>query len=257
MTVMTVSTAALNLLAEALRGRRRQVGTRWRVLSAGRQALLVLAHLRTGETYADLAVGFDIGLSTTYRYVREALQVLAATAPTLEQAVQVAASKAYVTVDGTVLRIDRVAMTSGNDRPYYSGKHKAHGVNEQVIADPVGRLIWASPALPGPRHAPDTDRRHRPPQRAHPGRDQLLSPSPGHRVGQGDVDPGDGRGPGPSARLQHIAVQHDRVLPQRRRVDHSAKAASDQPGDLMGPSPNPPLGLLPVRTGVGVCCAGR
>ena len=51
-----------------------------------------------------------------------------------------------------MLRIDRVAMASGNDRPYYSGKHKAHGVNVQVIADPVGRLIWASPALPGARH---------------------------------------------------------------------------------------------------------
>jgi hypothetical protein len=149
---MTVSTAALNLLAEALRVRRRQLGTRWRVLTCGRQALLVLAHLRKGETYADLAVGFGIGLSTTYRYVREALQVLAAMAPTLDQAVQTAACKAYVTLDGTLLRIDRVAMASGNDRPYYSGKHKAHGVNVQVIADPAGRLIWASPALPGARH---------------------------------------------------------------------------------------------------------
>ena len=39
--------------------------------------------------------------------------------------------------------------TQSNDRPYYSGKAKAHAVNVQVIADPAGRLIWASPALPG------------------------------------------------------------------------------------------------------------
>ena len=52
-------------------------------------------------------------------------------------------------LDGTLLRIDRVAMVSGRDRPYYSGKHKAHGVNVQVLADPAGRLIWASAALPG------------------------------------------------------------------------------------------------------------
>jgi DDE superfamily endonuclease len=39
-------------------------------------------------------------------------------------------------------------MTGGRDRPYYSGKHKCHGVNVQVIADPAGRLIWISPALP-------------------------------------------------------------------------------------------------------------
>ena len=77
------------------------------------------------------------------------MQVLAALAPTLEQALKVAARKAYVILDGTLLRIDRVAMASGNDRPYYSGKHKAHGVNVQVIADPAGRLAWSSPALPG------------------------------------------------------------------------------------------------------------
>src|SRR4051794_32635635 len=43
-------------------------------------------------------------------------------------------------------------MASGRDRRYYSGKHKCHGVNVQVIAEPAGRLIWASPALPGSRH---------------------------------------------------------------------------------------------------------
>jgi hypothetical protein len=41
-------------------------------------------------------------------------------------------------------------MDSGVDGAYYSGKHKAQGVNVQVIADPAGRLIWISPALPEP-----------------------------------------------------------------------------------------------------------
>jgi len=31
----------------------------------------------------------------------------------------------------------------------YSGKHKNHGMNVQVLADPAGQLLWASPALPG------------------------------------------------------------------------------------------------------------
>ena len=57
-----------------------------------------------------------------------------------------------MTLNGTLLRIDRVAMASKGGRRYYSGKYKAHGVNVQVIADPAGRLIWASPALPGARH---------------------------------------------------------------------------------------------------------
>jgi hypothetical protein len=30
-------------------------------------------------------------------------------------------------LDDTLLHIDRVGMTSGRDRPYYSGKHKCHG----------------------------------------------------------------------------------------------------------------------------------
>ncbi len=80
---MTVSSRALGLLADALRAHRNQRATRWRKLSAGRQALLVVAYLRKGETYADLACGFEIGTSTVYRYVREALALLAAMAPTL------------------------------------------------------------------------------------------------------------------------------------------------------------------------------
>ena len=70
---MTVSSRALGVLSDALRAQRNQRATRWRKLSAGRQALLVVAYLRKGETYADLACGFSIGTSTVYRYIREAL----------------------------------------------------------------------------------------------------------------------------------------------------------------------------------------
>jgi hypothetical protein len=157
---MSVSSRALTTLAQALRRHRNQRATRWRKLSPGRQALLVLAYLRKGETYADLAWGFEIGTSTVYRYVREALTFLAAMAPSLNQAIEVARRKAFVILDGTLLRIDRVGMASGRDRPYYSGKHKAHGVNVQVIADPAGRLVWISPALPGARHDMGAAREH-------------------------------------------------------------------------------------------------
>jgi hypothetical protein len=149
---MTASNRALIMLADGLRQRRTTLGTRWRRLDAGRHALLVVAYLRKGETYADLAGGFAVGTTTVYRYVREALDLLAAMAPTLAQAIEVARGKAYVILDGTLLRIDRVGMTGGRDRPYYSGKHKCHGVNVQVIADPAGRPIWVSPALPWARH---------------------------------------------------------------------------------------------------------
>jgi transposase len=155
-----VSNHALVTLSDALRRRRSQVGTRWRRLSAGQQALLVVAHLRKGETYADLAAGFGIGTTTVFRYITEAVEVLAALAPTLREAIAVAVRKAFVILDGTLMRIDRVGMGSGRDRPYFSGKHMCHGVNVQVIADPAGRLIWASPALPGARHDMGAARDH-------------------------------------------------------------------------------------------------
>ena len=135
---MTVSNRALITLADVLRQHRRTLGTRWRRLDPGRQALLAVAHLRTGETYTDLAGGFAIGTTTVIRYIREALDLLAAMAPTLAQAIEVARGKAYVILDGTLLRIDRVGMAGRWDRPYYSGKHKCHGVNVQVATRPAG-----------------------------------------------------------------------------------------------------------------------
>jgi DDE superfamily endonuclease len=72
----------------------------------------------------------------------------------------VARRKAFVILDGTLLTIDRVGMSSGYDRVFSSGKHKRHGLNVQVLADPVGRLIRASPALPGARHDMGAAREH-------------------------------------------------------------------------------------------------
>ncbi|GAA3687305.1 hypothetical protein GCM10022267_87720 [Lentzea roselyniae] len=51
-------------------------------------------------------------------------------------------------LDGTLIPIDRIAA----DRPFYSGKHKTHGVNLQVIASPEGEILWVSGDLPGSTH---------------------------------------------------------------------------------------------------------
>ena len=151
-----LSTRTLAHLAEQLRTHRAARGTRWRRLDPGQQALLVLAHLRNGDTYTRLAAGFGIGVATVYRYIREAIELLAATATTLDQAVYRASRLLWVILGGTLIPIDRVA----EDRPYHSGKHKRHGVNMQVLADTRGRLLWASPALPGATHDLTAARRH-------------------------------------------------------------------------------------------------
>ena len=77
-----VSSSTLPFLAEQLRALRHAIGSRWRRLSAGRQSLLALAHLRMGHTYSQLAPVVGVGITTAYRYVAEAVDPLAAFAPT-------------------------------------------------------------------------------------------------------------------------------------------------------------------------------
>ncbi|MEU2988309.1 transposase family protein [Micromonospora aurantiaca] len=153
---ISLSSRTLNHLADRIRQHRNQQRSRWRRLDAGRQALLALAQLRNGDTYTRLAAGFEVGVATAWRYVQEAIALLAASADDLVTAMKRIRMLAYAILDGTLIPIDRVA----DQKPYYSGKHKRHGVNVQVIADAAGRLVWASPALPGSAHDLTAARTH-------------------------------------------------------------------------------------------------
>ena len=147
---LPLSRQTLTFVSGVIRRPRKSIGSRWRKLNPGQEALLVLAYLRKGETFADLAARFGVGRTTAWRYVGETLALLAARAPKLGQAVRDAtkAGYAYVVLDGTLIPIDRVAA----DRPFYSGKHHKHGMNLQVIASPGGDILWVSGALPGSVH---------------------------------------------------------------------------------------------------------
>jgi len=147
---LPLSRKTLNYVAGIVRRHRKSIGSRWRKLSPGQEALLVLACLRKGETLAELAAGFEVGRTTAWRYVNEVAALLAARAPKLRHAVRDAkkAGHAYVILDGTLVPIDRVAA----DKPFYSGKHKKHGMNLQVIASPHGEILWVAGALPGSVH---------------------------------------------------------------------------------------------------------
>jgi hypothetical protein len=147
---LPLSRQTLTFTAGIIRRHRKAIGSLWRKLDPGQQALLVLAYLRKGETFAELAAGFGIGVATAWRYVNETVELLAARAPKLRGAVRDAkkAGWAYVVLDGTLIPVDRVAA----DRPFYSGKHKKHGMNLQVIASPQGDILWVSGALPGSVH---------------------------------------------------------------------------------------------------------
>lgn len=75
-------------LADLIRAHHAKRRSRWRRLNPGRQALLVLAHLRNGDTYTRLASGFAIGTTTAcaWRYVRKTLNLLAVLADDLHVA---------------------------------------------------------------------------------------------------------------------------------------------------------------------------
>jgi DDE superfamily endonuclease/Helix-turn-helix of DDE superfamily endonuclease len=147
---LPLSSRTLNYAAGIIRRHLKAIGSRWRKLNPGQEALLVLAYLRKGETFAQLAAGFGVGRTTAWRYVSETVELLAARAPKLRAAVRDAkrAGHGYVILDGTLIPIDRVAA----DRPFYSGKHHKHGMNLQVIASPDGDILWVSGALPGSVH---------------------------------------------------------------------------------------------------------
>jgi len=147
---LPLSRKTLTYAAGIIRRYRASIGSLWRKLNPGQQALLVLAYLRKGETFAELAAGFGVGTTTAWRYVNETVELLAARAPKLGTAVRDAAKAgyAYVVLDGTLIPVDRVAT----DRPSYSGKHKRHRMNVQVIAGPGGAILWVSGALPGSVH---------------------------------------------------------------------------------------------------------
>ena len=76
------------------------------------------------------------------------MALLAARAPKLPAALAAAkkADHAFVVIDGTLIPIDRVAA----DRPFYSGKHRRHGMNLQVISSPAGEILWVSGRRPAP-----------------------------------------------------------------------------------------------------------
>lgn len=119
-----VSEEQLGLLAGLIAAHRRRIGARWRRLSPPRQALLVLAYLRKNETVEALAAGFGVGAATAWRYVQEGIALLAGRAPSLAEALWLAAwsGSNFVFVDGTVVPIDRVRGVPDPPAPTDEGK---------------------------------------------------------------------------------------------------------------------------------------
>ena len=141
------------LVAERLR---RGTGVGARAASARAQAILVLRWFRQDADLKVLAADTRISLATGYRYLHEGIDVLAAQAPDLHQVLErgKAAGWTHVTLDGTLIATDRcrtVNPDTGHDL-WYSGKHRAHGGNVQIVSDPDGHPVAVSDVEPGSTH---------------------------------------------------------------------------------------------------------
>lgn len=63
---LPLSSRTLTYVSGIIRRHRASIGLCWRKLNPGRQALLVLVHLRKGETFAQVAAGFGVGTATAW-----------------------------------------------------------------------------------------------------------------------------------------------------------------------------------------------
>jgi len=163
--VLDVKRSTAEHLARLLRDHRTVVKTRRgrRVLSCFKQSVVILRWFLDGTRLSQLARDNGMSTSTAYRYLHEGLTVLAAGAPDLATALEraKAAGLTHLNLDGTVIRTDRVAAPGPNGADlWWSGKHKYHGGNVQVIATPDGWPIWVSPVRPGREHDTTCARHH-------------------------------------------------------------------------------------------------
>ena len=136
--------------------RRRGTGVGSRAASARTQALLVLRWFREDTGMPTLARDAGVSTATGYRYLHEGIDVLAAQAPDLHTVLErgKAAGWSHVTLDGTLIRTDRCRTKNpdtGHDL-WFSGKHKAHGGNVQIVSDPDGQPAAVSDVEPGSTH---------------------------------------------------------------------------------------------------------
>jgi hypothetical protein len=119
------------------------------------QAVMVLRWFKDATDLRLLARDARVSIATAYRYLHEAIDVIAAHAPDLPEVLAhgLAEGWGFVCLDGTLIPSTRSSAPSeaGHD-VWYSGKHKKHGGNIQVLTGPTGYPEWVSDVEPGSTH---------------------------------------------------------------------------------------------------------
>ena len=98
-------------ISRLLARHRKEIGTRKGTRSLGcyRQALFGLAWYRDKPDIPRLGAGFGLSQATSYRYIDEVTEVVAAEAPGLEEALECAVAEGtpYVILDGKIVYAGR------------------------------------------------------------------------------------------------------------------------------------------------------
>ena len=154
---LDVSATVLKSVTGWIARHRRRPGSRpaQRAGTVHAQVVLALRWLRHRLDLRTLAGEAGVSIATAYRYLHEALDVIAAHAPALDEVVDRAhaAGLPFVGVDGTLIATDRVAARAeGGHHLGYSGKHPAFGGTVQVVFDPTGFPLWVCDVRPGSVH---------------------------------------------------------------------------------------------------------
>lgn len=162
---LDVPTETAARVSRWIQAHRKRVDVRpWqRAATSWTQAVLVLRWLMDDTDVHLLARDARVSQATAYRYLHEAIDVIAAQAPELPDVLAAGRQEgwAFVALDGTLIETSRSSARSaaGHDI-WYSGKHRAHGGNIQVVTDPTGFPVWTSPVEPGSVHDITAAREH-------------------------------------------------------------------------------------------------
>lgn len=167
--MLDVPTELVSFLAELLAAERRARGTRTgaRALTCDKQAIFALVWFRERRDVALIGRGLGISQATAYRYLDEAVDVLAARAPDLYEALQRGRDEgwSHVILDGKIVATDRLRVKTTSTKgttidAWYSGETRDFGGSIQAIMRPDGFPVWISEVEPGGVHDLTAAREH-------------------------------------------------------------------------------------------------
>ena len=145
--MLDVPRELVTFLAALLATERRERGTRagTRALSCGKQALFALVWFRERRDVALTGKGLGISQATSYRYLDEVIDVLAARAPDLHQALQRAQDDgwSHLILDGKVIDTDRLGVKTLSKKgkiidAWYSGRPTTSAATSKPSCAPTG-----------------------------------------------------------------------------------------------------------------------